>query len=89
MTVVRQDPFRGVSALQERVNRLSDESLSQTKTLDDDVTLCAWEPAVDVYEADGAIVFKAKLTGVRKEVVSVEIKTIVLTLRENGALIRN
>ena len=55
--------------------------LSQTKTLDDDVTLCAWEPAVDVYEADGAIVFKAKLTGVRKEVVSVEIKDNVLTLK--------
>ncbi len=65
MTVVRWDPFRGVSALQERINRLFDESFSQTKTLDDDVTLCAWEPAVDVYETGGAIVFKAELPGIR------------------------
>lgn len=81
MTVVRWDPFRGVSALQERINRLFDESFSQTKTLDDDVTLCAWEPAVDVYETGGAIVFKAELPGVQKEDVSVEIKDNVLTLK--------
>jgi len=81
MTVVRWDPFRGVSALQERINRLFDESFSQTKTVDDDTPLCAWKPPVDVYEAGGAIVFKAELPGVQKEDVSVEIKDNVLTLK--------
>ncbi len=36
---------------------------------------------MDVYEAGGAIVFKTELTGVRKKVVSVEIKDNVLTLK--------
>ena len=81
MTLVRWDPFRGVSALQDRINRLFDESFSQTKTLDDDVALCAWKPAVDVYDVDDAVVFKAEFPGVRIEDVSVEIKDNVLTLK--------
>jgi HSP20 family protein len=81
MTIVRWDPFRDVAALQDRINRLFNESFGQTRDLDDDMKECAWRPAVDIYEAENEIVLKAELPGIQKEDVSVEVKDNVLTLR--------
>jgi HSP20 family protein len=81
MTIVKWDPFRNVSALQDRINRIFDESFSRTADLEDNVSMSAWKPSVDIYETDEAIILKAELPGIKKEDVSVEIKDNVLTLR--------
>ena len=81
MTIVKWDPFRNVAALQDRINRIFDESFSRTADVDDDISLSAWKPSVDIYETDEAIILKAELPGIKKEDVSVEIKDNVLTLR--------
>ncbi len=81
MTIVRWDPFRDVAALQDRINRLFNESFGQTRDLDDDMRACAWRPAVDIYEVENEIVLKAELPGIRKEDVAVEVKDNVLTLK--------
>ena len=81
MTIVKWDPFRNVAALQDRINRIFDESFSRTADLEDDISMSAWKPSVDIYETDEAIILKAELPGIKKEDVSVEIKDNVLTLR--------
>jgi HSP20 family protein len=81
MTIVRWDPFKDVAVLQDRINRLFSESFGQTKDLDDDMRVCAWRPAVDIYEAENEIVLKAELPGITKDDVAVEVKDNALTLR--------
>ena len=81
MTIVKWDPFRNVAALQDRINRIFDESFSRTADVDDDISMSAWKPSVDIYETDEAIILKAELPGIKKEDVSVEIKDNVLTLK--------
>ncbi len=81
MTIVKWDPFRNVAALQDRINRIFDESFSRTADVDDDISMSAWKPSVDIYETDEAIILKAELPGIKKEDVSVEVKDNVLTLR--------
>jgi len=81
MTIVKWDPFRNVAALQDRINRIFDESFSRTADVDDDISMSAWKPSVDIYETDEAIILKAELPGIKTEDVSVEITDNVLTLR--------
>jgi len=85
MTIVKWDPFRNVAALQDRINRIFDESFSRTADLDDDISVSAWKPTVDIYETDEAIILKAELPGIKKEDVSVEVKDNVLTLKGERA----
>ena len=80
MTIVKWDPFRNVAALQDRINRMFDESFSRADDTDDDLSMCAWKPTVDIYETDEAIILKAELPGIKKEDVSVEVKDNILTL---------
>lgn len=81
MTIVKWDPFRNVAALQDRINRIFDESFSRTADLDDDISMSAWKPLVDIYETYEAIILKAELPGIKKNDVSVEVKDNVLTLK--------
>ena len=81
MTIVKWDPFRNVAALQDRINRIFDESFSRTADLDDDISMSAWKPLVDIYETDESIILKAELPGIKKDDVSVEVKDNVLTLK--------
>ncbi len=85
MTIVKWDPFRNVAALQDRINRIFDESFSSTDDIDDDISMCAWKPTVNIYETDEAIILKAELPGIKKEDVSVEVKDNVLTLKGERA----
>ena len=81
MTIVKWDPFRNVAALQDRINRIFDESFSRTADLNDDISMGVWKPSVDIYETDEAIILVAELPGIKKEDVSVEIKDNLLTLK--------
>jgi HSP20 family protein len=81
MAIVRWDPFRDVAALQERINRIFNESFGRSRDLDDEVSLYDWNPPVDIYETTDGVVLKIELPGIKKEDVSVEIKDNVLTLK--------
>ncbi len=87
MANVKWDPFRNVAALQDRINRMFDDSFTQSGG-EDEMSSYGWRPSVDIYEVEVGIVIKADLPGVRKEDVSVEVKDNLLTLkgmREVGA----
>ena len=81
MALVKWDPFRDVAELQNRINRMFDESFGRSRESDDEMNLRAWRPAVDIYEAENGIVLAVELPGVSKESVAVEVKDDVLTLK--------
>ncbi len=75
MAIVRFDPFRELSGLQNEVNRMlsrfSGESSVQRES---------WMPSVDVIETDGAIKLKADLAGMDPEDIKLEVQDNVLTV---------
>jgi len=84
MAIVRWEPFRDLVSLQERMNRLFDESFrgAGRGNQDDEWALGgSWAPAVDIYEQDGNIVLKAEVPGIDPKDVDVRIENNVLTLR--------
>lgn len=82
MAIVRWDPFRDLVGLQERMNRMFDESYRGAGRSGEDWALGgAWAPAVDIYEHDGNIVVKAELPGVDPKDVDVRVENNTLTLR--------
>jgi HSP20 family protein len=81
MAIARWDPFRDVATLQDRINRIFNESFGRSRDLDEEVSLYDWSPPVDIYETGDGIVLKVELPGVNKDDVSVEVKDNVLTLK--------
>ncbi len=81
MAIVKWDPFRDVAQLQNRINRMFDESFGQSRELEGEASLRTWRPPVDIYETANGIVIAVELPGVNKESVSVEVKEDVLTLK--------
>jgi HSP20 family protein len=82
MAVVRWEPFRDLLTLQERMNRMFNESYRGRGASEDDWSLGgSWAPAVDIYEHEGNIVLTAELPGVDPKDVDVRVENNVLTLR--------
>lgn len=80
MALTRWDPFRDLVTLQERMNRLFEDSLSRSKTTDE-MAMGAWTPAVDIFETPEEVVLRADLPGVDLADIDVRIENSMLTLR--------
>jgi HSP20 family protein len=81
MALVKWDPFREVTTLQERINRLFEDAFPRAREQEEDLSPGGWRPVVDIYERETAVVLKAELPGIKKEDVSVELKDNVLTIK--------
>ena len=83
MAIVRWEPFRDLVGLQERMNRLFDESYRGARSAGQDEWALggSWAPAVDIYEQDGNIVMKAELPGIDPKAVDIRLENNTLTLR--------
>ena len=81
MAIVKWDPFRDVAELQNRINRMFDESFGRSQELENDQILRSWRPAVDIYDTENGIAVAVELPGVDKEQVAVEVKDDVLTIK--------
>ena len=79
MTIVRFDPFREFTTLQDRVNRL----FGDVYLPDEDVTARgSWVPAVDIYETENHdVVIKAELPDMTREDIEVTVENNTLTLK--------
>jgi len=85
MTIVRWEPFRDLVSLQDRMNRLYDESYrsrtaGSTGQEEDWALGGSWAPVVDIYEQDGNIVLKAEIPGVDPKDVQIRVENNTLTL---------
>ena len=81
MALIRWDPFREMSSLQERMNRLLFDYRTRTPFGEEEMAQGAWIPAVDIYETTDSIVLNVELPGVTKEDISLEVKDSTLTIR--------
>jgi HSP20 family protein len=80
MALVRWDPFRELSTMQDRFNRLFNEFY---RSIDDDVMRRgAWVPPVDIYDnGDNQLVIKAELPDMSKDDIEITVNNNTLTLR--------
>jgi HSP20 family protein len=80
MAISRWDPFRDLSVLQDRMNRLFDDA-GRGWRADEPAATTTWSPAVDILETENEIVVKAELPGVDRKDISLNLENNVLTLK--------
>lgn len=80
MNLVKWNPWKEMSVLQNRMNSLFNEPFFRSGREEDELSMGAWYPAVDMFENDDKIVIKAELPGMKKNDFSVDVKDRVLTL---------
>jgi HSP20 family protein len=73
--------FRDLMTLQDRMNRLFQETLPRTTNPRDELYAGTWLPAVDIYEDEQAIVLKADLPEVEPKNVDVRVEDNTLFLK--------
>ncbi len=73
MSVFHWNSLQDLFAIQEKMNRLFEETIHRTEFPDDDSLEAAlWSPAADVYETPEEIILQIELPGVRLEDVRLE-----------------
>jgi HSP20 family protein len=79
MAIVKYNPFRELRAMQEQMNRLLD--LAWNREPGEELREGVWQPPVDIYEDEDAVVIKAELPGMDQKDIEVKIENHTLTLR--------
>jgi HSP20 family protein len=78
--ITRFDPFRDLVQLQDRVNRLFQESAAQTGP-EEGFTTSSFVPPVDIYENEHNIVLKLEVPGVDQKELDIRIENNTITIR--------
>ena len=82
MAIVKWDPFKDLTTIQERINRFFDESLTRSRFFgEESLSSGFWSPAVDIYETESDIVLKAELPEINQKDILINIENNVLTLK--------
>ncbi|MFQ5720406.1 MAG: Hsp20/alpha crystallin family protein [Acidobacteriota bacterium] len=79
MTLSRWDPFEDLTRIQERMNRMFEDSLGRTRG-DLSGETGRWVPAVDIYETPERVVLLADLPGVEQDDIELRIENNTLVL---------
>jgi HSP20 family protein len=77
-TIARWEPFRGVTTLQDQMNRLFNDAFERTS---DESSLSSWAPAVDIYETDHDLVVKADLPDIDPKDLDIRVENNILSIR--------
>jgi HSP20 family protein len=77
-TLTQFQPFRGVSSLQDQINRLFEGSFDRSS---DEANLTTWAPAVDIFETEQNLVVKADLPDIKPEELDIRVENNILTIR--------
>jgi HSP20 family protein len=72
MTVFRWNSLQDLFAIQEKVNRLFEDTIHRSEFPDEGLDAALWSPAADVYETSEEIVLNIELPGVRLEDVRLD-----------------
>lgn len=80
MTVLtRWEPFRELSTLQERMNRLFNDQFG--KVDEENLSAAAFMPPVDIYEDENGLQLKLEVPGVEEKDIDIRIENNLLTVR--------
>jgi HSP20 family protein len=80
-TIVRWDPFKEITTLQDRMSRVFEEALGRSHRPDEDYISGSWIPSVDVRETSDSLVIQAELPGIEPDAVQVSVENGVLCLK--------
>lgn len=80
MSVKRRHPLRDILYLQDRMNRVFEESLRESGVYH---APGQWIPHVDIFEDDSTLTIKAELPGIKREDIVLDLCDGVLTLKGN------
>jgi HSP20 family protein len=72
MTDFRWNSLQDLFGIQEKMNRLFEETIHRTEFPDEGLSTALWSPAADVYETPEEIILNVELPGVRLEDVRLE-----------------
>jgi len=75
MAIIRWDPFRELSSLDDQFNRLW-RGLAENRGRQE-----SWLPAVDVFDQTDAVVLKAELAGMDPDDIEISVEDNVLTIK--------
>ena len=81
MTLVRWNPFRDMSMLQNHMNRLFEDAMGTWPGESDGRGSTSWVPLADIYENENDLIVRAELPGVDPKAVDVRVENNVLTIR--------
>ncbi|UOD34188.1 Hsp20/alpha crystallin family protein [Deferribacteraceae bacterium V6Fe1] len=77
MAIVRWDPFKDIMSLQERINKIFDETVQQDRKSQ----YGDWYPPVDIFEKEDGITIIMEIPGVSESDIDLQITDGVLTVR--------
>ena len=80
MAIIKWDPLGNITMLQDRINKLFDDSFPHRPQDGETAPANAWTPSVDIYETEQGVVIAPDLPGDDKEDVTVEVKNDLLTI---------
>jgi len=72
MSGFRWSSLQDLFAIQEKMNRLFEETIHRTEFPDEGLDAALWSPAADVYETADEVILSVELPGVRLEDVHLE-----------------
>jgi HSP20 family protein len=77
-TLSRFEPFRGVSSLQDQINRVFNDVFERAG---DESSLTSWAPAVDILETQHELIVQADLPDVNPNDLDIRVENNILTIR--------
>lgn len=80
MAIIRWDPFRDMSTLREKMNRLFEDAFTG-RAEDKEIVSSSWAPAVDIYENENELVLTAEIPGIDEKDIEIKIEDNTLTLK--------
>jgi HSP20 family protein len=80
MTLTRWQPFRELSSLQDRVNRLFSEFFPEMDGDNPSLMAPGFSPRTDVYEEDDHVLLEMEIPGIQQEDLKITVENNVLTV---------
>lgn len=80
MTISRWDPFKDMMMIQERMNRLFQETMARQRG-QENMEGGGWAPAVDIFETTDRIILRADLPGIDQDAIEIRIDDNTLLIR--------
>jgi HSP20 family protein len=77
-SVSRWEPFRSAHTLQDQIHRLFGEVFDRSNQ---ESSLTAWAPSVDIYENEHELIVKADLPGIDAKDLDIRVDNNILTMR--------
>ena len=87
MTLIKWEPFRDLMAMQDRMTRLIDETLSRVWKVD--VVRGVWSPPVDILERGNEVVLKFDLPELSQDEIDIRVEENTLIIQGERRLIKD